>query len=162
MKKSFLLFSILVLSAVVYAQYDYKWDKYSVSFKSPVKLDLYETESVDVFGSDNDDYAVDISGFDISYYNQYVDKSSWKNAATEIAKAYGFVNVKDGGALPNISKGYYVIAESKSTSEVVPNAVVILVIGIDEKKKHYIEGTVYCYDKNESVGVKIAKTFSFF
>jgi len=163
MKKQFLLFFFLLFSIVfTYAQYSYKWDKYSVSFQSPVKLDLYETESEDVFGSDNDEYAVDISGFDKNYYTQYIDKSSWKKAATDIAKAYGFINVKDGGSLPNIIQGYYIICESKSNVETLPDAIVILVMALDENKNHYIEATIYCYNKSAEIGIKIAKTFSFY
>lgn len=162
MKRQFVfLYFIFLFTVGVSAQYRYNWDKYSVSFQSPVKLDLYETESEDVFGSDNDEYAVDISGFDINYYNQYINKTSWKKAAFDIANAYGFINTKDGGTLPNISQGYYVICESKSSILNAPNAIVILVMAVDEKKKHYIEGTVYCYNQNEQIGIKIAKTFSF-
>ncbi len=162
--KTFTTFIFLLLLAgtqAVLAQNAYKWDRYSLSFEAPFKLDLYDTESEDVFGSDNDNYAVDVSGFSMDYYNQYVKESDMKSSAFSIAKAYGFFNIKDGGALPKLTNGYYVICDSESGIEGARNAVVILVLGLDEKRKHYIEGTIYCYDRNQANGVQIAKTFSF-
>jgi hypothetical protein len=142
------------------AQFVYTWDAYHLTFKSPFKLDRYTTESPDVFGSDNDDYAVDISGFPLSYFNSYSKTSDLKSAAFDVAAAYGFVNTRDGGALPLITKGYYVITES-DPSEGASSAIVILVLGIDEKRNTYIEGTIYCYNRNQAKGIEVAKTFSF-
>jgi hypothetical protein len=160
MKKLFLFIIISAGLQTAMAQYVYTWDAYHLTFKSPFKLERYTTESPDVFGSDNDDYAVDISGFPKSYFTTYSKTNDLKSAAFDVASAYGFVNTRDGGPLPLMNKGYYVITEA-DPSEGSTSAIVILVLAIDEKRDTYIEGTIYCYNKNQAKGIEVAKTFSF-
>lgn len=161
MKKITLIVSILTFMIVnVMAQDVHTWDRYKVTFDSPVVLNEYEAESIDVFGSDNPKYAVDISGFPISTADEWYGTGSIKNIASSVAQAFGFKETGKGGKLPLIKEGYYLVTQDMNDDNTV-NATVVLVIAKSYKLGYYIEGTVYCYDQDEKTGIKIAKTFKF-
>lgn len=152
MKRFFIFLLLLPVATICVAQHTVVSQKYKFSFETSEQLDNYETESEDVVGHDNNNYAVDVQVIPFSEENQKF-LSDVKYAAGELAEGLGFESYVQGGSLPNIKSGYYV----KSTD--TDGTPVFIIVILNNDTKQALEATVYCYNNNTSEGEGITKSF---
>lgn len=155
-----ILFFILLANDFSYSQFTYKWDSKFFSFTSPFELSKVETNSVDEFNWQNDEYTIEISSFGIGYYNMYYPDQPIKSVANQIAIDQSFYDIEDGDSLPLIESGYYLLAKTPGL-DANQYACVIIIVGFSEKKKVYFEARIYCYNNKYKKGIEIARSFTF-
>ena len=162
MKSIYLTSISLFFSLFLFAQHSITANEINLNFETTVEFKKYQTESESVLGyvhetenGNHDIYAIDIEIFKIDTQNYNEDI---KKATAKIATQLSLVDVEDGGRLPFIKNGYYVLAYDKYDGEVTPVYVVFI---MDKELNEAYETTIYCYNKNKEEGLKMAKSFKF-
>ena len=160
MKTTYLTVIALFFSLFLMAQHSITLDDIKLSFETTVIFNKYDTGQNHVHGyhnkiknSDDENYAIDIEVFkmDTQNYNDDI-----KKATSLIATQLSLTDVEDGGRLPFIKNGYYVLAYDTYGGEVTP--VYVIFIKNEDKNEAY-ETTIYCYNQNKKDGLKMAKSF---
>ncbi|PHR72865.1 MAG: hypothetical protein COA67_03960 [Lutibacter sp.] len=162
MKTTYITGFALFFSLFLMAQHTITVDAIELSFETTVIFKKYDTGSDNVLGyhnkiknSDDENYAIDIELFKIDTQDYSNDI---KEATTLIAKQLGFTDVEDGGKLPFIENGYYVLAYDRFADEITP---VYIIFIKNEAINEAYEATLYCYNKNKKDGLKMARSFKF-
>jgi hypothetical protein len=152
----FVLFAILTFANFCHAQYQVKLEKWKLKYETPEKLEEYATESENVNGRDNDNYAVDI---EMVQLNEESDEfiADVKYAAYELAKDLNFIEIGQGDSVPKIKRAYYVIGKDHDVDGSIYPAVIMVVI--NDAVGLAFEITIYCYNKNTAKGIAVAKSF---
>lgn len=163
MKSVYLTTIALFFSLFLFAQHSITVDEINLNFETTEVLKQYDTESKYVHGYHNEDensgdevYAIDIEVFKMMHTQNYSDNI--KEATKLIATQLGLTAIEDGGRLPFIKNGYYVLAYDKYDGDVTP--VYVIFIKNEDKNEAY-ETTIYCYNENKKDGLKMAKSFKF-
>ncbi|MFT5820502.1 MAG: hypothetical protein ACI8ZM_001745 [Crocinitomix sp.] len=152
--KIILLFTFIIPFQLI-AQNEIVCPQANLSFKSTGKLTQYDVELEDVYGYENDNYAVDIEVVSLleesSTFNDNI-----RDGAFEIANDMEFEEVTDGGKIPLINHAHYVSAYEIEEGVKIP---VFIIAIIDASRGLAYEITVYCYDLNETEGQLIVNSF---
>tara|TARA_B110000285_G_scaffold82299_1_gene94763 strand:+ start:213 stop:692 length:480 start_codon:yes stop_codon:yes gene_type:complete len=155
MKVYFISLIAILFCFQINGQGKFHSEQYKVSFESSQNLEKYDTESDSILGYENDFMAVDIEIFPLEEESpEFI--ADLKHGAIEISNYMEFENIQDGGPLPNMQEGYYVLAYSREGDALIPVYVVVM---INRKLNLAYEVTVYCYNFDKIEGKKISKSF---
>lgn len=130
-------------------------EKYHIQFTTTQDVVAYETESEQVLGFENDDFAVDIEVIKRSEVGaKYL--VDLEKTTRSMASEFMFSDVQQAIPLTKVTNGYYVRATDNNGEEATPVFVGVI---YNKSKELIYEITVYCYDLDLVTGRKTIESF---
>ncbi|WP_340074482.1 hypothetical protein [Leptobacterium sp. I13] len=156
----YLFFVLSVISyASIYSQELIKLSENNLQFRTPKTIMAYDTGEENVYGYENDFYSVDIEAIPFHESSEEFI-ADIRYAAYEVAALMGINNIQEGGFIPSIANGFYIIGEDIDIDG--SNYPIIVLVIMDISKKIAYEITIDCYDKNIDTGIAIVQSFQFY
>lgn len=155
MKNSILLFSFFLIGIYASAQNTTVSEQFNIQFESTEHLPSYATESDDVIGYQNNNFAVDIQKIDVTK----APKGTFDDLKTltkKVALDFGFTDLGAGNAMTDQPNSYYIRGYDKTEGRKIPVYVALIYV---KKKNLVYQITVDCYNGDLREGTKIAKSF---
>lgn len=153
-----------IISAVVFlfvnvfkvaSQTTHTSEKFHIQFTTTQNITAYDTESDEVIGFENDNFAVDIEVFKLSEVSaDYLE--DLKKTTRAIASMLSLSDVQQAIPIPNLTSGYYVRATDYDGEDATPVFVGVI---YNKSKELIYEITVYCYDLDIAVGRNTIESF---
>lgn len=130
-------------------------EKFNIQFESTEYLTAYKTESENIIGYQNSNFAVDIEKIDVQKSTQG-KLEDLKKITKQIALDFGFTDLGAGGIIPNEPNSYYIRGYDKENNRKLPVYVAII---HDVSNKIIYQITIDCYNGDRTEGTKITRSF---
>ncbi|MDT0552332.1 hypothetical protein [Urechidicola vernalis] len=155
MNQSFLFFILFTVGLSAIAQHKTISEEFNIQFESTEYLPSYTTESEDVIGYQNNNFAVDIQKIDVTKAPKGV-LEDLKALSKKVALDFGFTDLGAGNTMPDQPNSNYIRGYDKEDGRKIP--VYVGLIYVKEKNLVY-QITVDCYNSDLREGTKITRSF---